>query len=100
MQAVASVVLPVFAIILCGYVAGQLRLLGSQSSDALNAFVYWVALPALFLRGLDHAPLASILDWDLIAAYLGATFLVFLLALAVARLLFRLPPDASALHAL
>jgi predicted permease len=44
-QAVLNVALPVFGIILCGYLAGRVKLLGAASSQALNAFVYWFALP-------------------------------------------------------
>ncbi len=76
------------------------RALGAASSDALNAFVYWVALPALFLRGLNRAPLDQILDWSLIAAYLGATLLVFCLSLAAGGILFKRNLSAASLHAL
>ena len=46
MEAVVNIVLPVFGIVLCGYAAGRMKLLGPASSEALNGFVYWVALPA------------------------------------------------------
>ena len=42
-----TTVLPVFAIILAGYLAARQGLLGPASSEALNAFVYAVALPPL-----------------------------------------------------
>ncbi len=100
MQTIVSVVLPVFGIVLCGYIAGRARVLGPASSEALNAFVYWVALPALFLRGLNRAPLDRILDWDVIVSFLGATFFIFALSLVAARLLFRQGLSAASLHAL
>jgi predicted permease len=100
MAPVASVVLPLFAVILCGYIAGWWRLLGPQSSEALNAFVYWIALPALFLRGLNLAPLERILDGPLIAAYLAAAFALFALAFATARLVFGARVDAASLYAM
>lgn len=100
MQAVVSVVLPVFGIILCGYGVGRLRLLGAASSDALNGFVYWVALPALFLRSLSRAPLDRILDGPLIAAYLGATGALFVATFLFARLAFPGYTAAHSLHAL
>jgi predicted permease len=100
MESVVNVVLPVFGIVLCGYGAGRLKLLGPASSEALNGFVYWVALPALFLQGLSKAPLGLIFDWPLISAFLGGIVVVFVLAYVVARVLFPGTLGAHALHAL
>jgi len=38
--AIINVVLPVFAIMLAGYLSGRFRLLGDASSEALNRFVH------------------------------------------------------------
>ena len=100
MQAVINIVLPVFGIVLCGYAAGRLKLLGPASSEALNGFVYWVALPALFLQGLAKAPLGLIFDWPLIASFLGGIAVIFVLSFIAARLLFPGSLGAHALHAL
>jgi hypothetical protein len=40
MIAIVNVVLPVFGIILAGYLCGRFRVLGEASSEALNRFVY------------------------------------------------------------
>jgi predicted permease len=100
MESVANIVLPVFGIVLCGYAAGRLKLLGPGSSEALNGFVYWVALPALFLQGLSKAPLGLIFDWPLIAAFLLAIAVIFVVSMIVARLLFPGTLGAHSLHAL
>jgi predicted permease len=55
MSAVFNVVLPVFAIMLAGYLAGRFRVLGEPSSEALNRFVYFVALPALFFISMARS---------------------------------------------
>jgi len=100
MESVINIVLPVFGIVLCGYGAGRLKLLGPASSEALNGFVYWVALPALFLQGLSKAPLGFIFDWPLIGAFLSGIAAIFILSLIVARMLFPGRLGAHALHAL
>jgi predicted permease len=41
MRAIFDVILPVFGIILTGYFSGRIKLLGPDSSDALNKFCYW-----------------------------------------------------------
>ncbi|MDH3230625.1 MAG: hypothetical protein OEN55_12615 [Alphaproteobacteria bacterium] len=43
MHAFVNVALPVFGIILAGYLAGRAGLLGGESSRALTGFVYYVA---------------------------------------------------------
>lgn len=100
MEAVVSVVLPIFGIILCGYATGRLKLMGPATSDALNGFVYWVALPALFVQGLAKAPLERILDLSLVGAFLGGIAYVFVMAFVVARIFFPGRLGALALHAL
>lgn len=100
MESVFGIVFPVFGIVLCGYGAGRIKLLGPASSEALNGFVYWVALPALFLQGLAKAPLDRILDWPLISAYLGGIAVIFALSFVVARLVFPGRIGALGLHAL
>ena len=66
MQAVLNVALPVFGIILCGYLAGRVKLLGASSSEALNAFVYWFALPPLIFIGMAETPVDRILNINFI----------------------------------
>lgn len=89
MAAILDVVLPVFAIILSGFVCGRLRLLGEGSSEALNKFVYWVALPALLFRAMVSVDLAVLFDWGYLGAYLGAQGITLLLAMAMGYWLFR-----------
>ena len=68
MQAVVNVVIPVFAIVLAGYLCGRFKLLGPGGSEALNGFTYYAALPALFFGSLAKVELAQIFNWS----YLGA----------------------------
>ena len=59
MSAVVDVALPVFAIMLAGYLAGRFRILGDTSSEALNAFVYWFALPPVLEDADKKVPSSS-----------------------------------------
>jgi malonate transporter len=83
MQVLWTIVLPVFGIILAGYLIGRLRLLGEGSSQALNGFAYWVALPALLLVSMTRVPVAQVLNLPFIVAFVGGTALTFALAAAV-----------------
>mgnify|MGYP001302783182 CR=1 FL=1 len=98
--AVLDVVLPVFGIVLAGWLCGRFGLLGQASSEALNRFVYFVALPALFFLSMAQAPVAEILNLPFLAAFGGGVLLVALLSLPVSRLAFRNGLGPSGLHAL
>ncbi|HEX2113485.1 MAG TPA: AEC family transporter [Alphaproteobacteria bacterium] len=88
MQAVVDVVLPVFGLILVGYLAGRLKLLGQESSEALNRFVYFFALPALLFIGMARVSAQDVLNLPFLAAFLGGIVIVFAIALVVARFAF------------
>jgi malonate transporter len=88
MQAVIDVVLPVFGLILVGYLAGRFKLLGQESSEALNRFVYFFALPSLLFVGMARVSAHEVLNLPFLAAFMGGIVIVFALALAVARFAF------------
>lgn len=88
MQAVVDVVLPVFGLILVGYLAGRFRLLGQESSEALNKFVYFFALPALLFVGMARVPAHDVLNLPFLAAFMGGIVIVFVLAVVVGRFAF------------
>ena len=48
MSAIVNVVLPIFGLILAGYVCRRSGRLGETASNELSRFVVWLALPALF----------------------------------------------------
>ena len=92
MDAVLNVALPVFAIILAGAAAGRARILGPASSEALNAFVYWIALPPLLFLAMAGSPVQQVLHLPFIGAFLGGALAVWGLAAAAGRLVQRAPP--------
>lgn len=93
MSAVVNVALPVFAIIGLGYLAGRLRLLGEASSEALNAFVYWVALPAILFLAMAATPVSESLNWPFIGAFLGGTLAAWLAGAVVGQLVHAPKPS-------
>lgn len=100
MSAVLQVVLPVFGIVLAGYLAGRRGLLGAASSEALNRFVYYVALPALFLISMARVEIGEILNVPFLLAIGGAQFATFALAVGGAALLFPARLGTLSLHGL
>lgn len=100
MESVVNVVLPVFAIMAAGYAAGRLGLLGPASSQALNGFVFWCALPALFFGSMARVPTEQIFNVPYLIAYGGSALATFALALAVAVFAFPNRFGVLSMHAL
>jgi len=86
-QAILNVALPIFGVILAGYLAGRWRILGGDSTAALNAFVSYFALPVLFFGTLARTPVAAVLDPRLMAGFglvVLATFAIGMLSTRLA----------------
>jgi malonate transporter and related proteins len=89
MDALINVVLPVFGIILTGYLSGHFEALGPDSAAALNRFVFYFALPAALFVITARAPIDKIFNWPFIGAFVSGALLTLLIALIVARFWFN-----------
>jgi predicted permease len=88
MGPILNVVFPIFAIMAAGYAAGRFRLLGTESSEALNRFVYFIALPALFFVSMARVSLAEVFNLPFLGAYGGGAAVTFVIAVVVAKYAF------------
>jgi malonate transporter len=100
MSAVVNVAVPVFAIMLAGYLSGRFRILGESSSEALNAFVYWFALPPIMFLSIATVPLSSVFNWPFIWAYALGMVLVAVPMFVLARFVFPNSLAGLTLHSL
>lgn len=100
MGAIVTVILPVFGIMLAGYLAGRFRLLGDASSEALNRFVYFVSLPALFFVSLARVPVDEVFNGPFLAAFGGGLLGTFGVALLIGAFVFPNRLAALGLHGL
>lgn len=89
MDALLTVSVPVFGLIGCGYLAARFGVLGPQSSEALNRFVYYFALPAMLFIFVARAPLEEIFYWPFLAAWGGSLALTYALTAVIGRFLLR-----------
>lgn len=88
MGPILNVVLPIFAIMAAGYASGHFRILGSASSEALNRFVYFIALPALFFVSMARVSLEEVFNLPFLGAYGGGAAATFVIAFVVAKIAF------------
>lgn len=100
MDALVNVVVPVFAIIAAGYLAGRTGVLGDDSAAALNRFVYYFALPPVLFVFPARQPIGEVLNGPFIAAFLSGAAATLALALLVNRLWYRHPPPVFAMQGL
>ena len=87
MNTVIDVALPIFAVIFVGYLTGRVGVLGPASSEALNRYVYWVALPALLFFFIARIPLSDLINWGFLGAFFGSSLVVWAMGMLVGRLL-------------
>jgi malonate transporter and related proteins len=81
---VLSVVVPVFALILAGFIAGKNGKLGPNASTEINRFVVWLALPAQLFNFTANSDWQTLWQPGFIIAFSAGCFAVF-----IALLLYR-----------
>lgn len=100
MSAVVDVALPVFAIMFAGFLAGRFRILGETSSEALNAFVYWFALPPVLFLSMATVPLGDVFNWPFIWTFILGMAAVALPSILIAKIFFPNSFSGLTLHGL
>lgn len=87
-QVFFTAILPVFAVVLIGFLAGRQKLFTQDAAIAVNRFVFLIAVPALLFRLVSSAPLQAF-PWNAAIAYLIVEAVIMSLGAAMARWLFR-----------
>jgi predicted permease len=87
MQSIFETVLPIFGLVLCGYLVGRRGSMSEEAIKGLNTFVFNFAIPALLFRAMARG--VGPIDFAIVGAYFSTVLVTFVLALALARLAFR-----------
>jgi predicted permease len=80
---IADLILPVFAVILTGWIVGYTGYLSRTLSNALIHFAYNIAMPALLIVTIAQEPSHSLINWRFLAAFGGGSLLCFLLVFGI-----------------
>src|ERR1700760_648263 len=83
---IADLILPVFAVILSGWIVGYTGYLSRALSDALIHFAYNIAMPALLIVTIAQEPSRSLINWRFLIAFGGGSLLCFLLVFGIMSL--------------
>ena len=82
MHTVLAVVLPIFALILVGYVCRKTNRLGERAASEINRMVVWLCLPALLFKVTATTTLEQIWQPGFIISFGAGTLAVFVATLA------------------
>jgi malonate transporter and related proteins len=91
---------PLFALVALGYALIRLAGLPHAFADALNRFVFTVALPVMLFRMMSGFSRLPAVDARLLAAFFGSCLMVFLAGRLLAWRVFRLDGVAQSVFAL
>lgn len=98
MQTILNVALPIFAIMVLGYVCGHYNILGKAATKSLNDFVFLIALPPAIFLFTARAEFSSIFNGPFISAYLLGMVPTVLLAALAARFVYGQNNHRTAYH--
>lgn len=73
----AGTILPIFAIILTGWLAGATGYIPRTLAAPLMRFAYYVAMPALVFLTIADESLHALLDWRFLGAFGGGSLICF-----------------------
>ena len=101
LSATLTVLIPVLFVVLLGYVAGRAKAFDTEQIAGINELALDYALPASLFVGVVTIPRTQLMhDLSFVLVVLAALVGVYLAALAVGILVFRLAARAAALFAL
>ena len=100
MHAVLDIVLPVFGLVLLGYLLARTPLLSADGIRGLSNFVFYVAIPVLLFRSVSTLKVPDAIDPLLPVAYFVATLSLYAVALFAGRKGIGLGTDSAALFAM
>jgi malonate transporter len=94
-----DIVLPMFGLMLCGYVSARLGLFRGEAVRGLSIFVFVFAIPALLFRGITGGTPSGGDQLTIVYAYFLGCLLIFGASMLVGRLVFRLGLQEQAVMA-
>jgi predicted permease len=83
MEAILSVTIPFFALVLCGYLAAHRHVLPESAIPGLNTFVLYFALPCLLFRFGSGTPIFDLLNPVVLGVWLLAAAIIVFFTIAL-----------------
>jgi malonate transporter len=88
-----NIILPVFGLILVGYIAGRTSILPAVAVRGIANAATYIMIPVLLFRSMIGDGTAPNMEPSIVFAYFGGCLIILILALICGRILFRLRLD-------
>ena len=95
MHAVLNSALPIFALILTGFICGYFGVFDRTATDNLNRFAVYLALPSLMFVAMSKITSDQVSELGFVGAFVGGFSASFAVAFAISRLRGRRVANAS-----
>ena len=95
MQAVLNSALPIFALILTGFICGYFGVFDRVATDNLNRFAVYLALPSLMFVAMSKITPDQVRQFGFVAAFCGGFAVSFAVAFTISRFRGRRVANAS-----
>ncbi|MFQ0999200.1 AEC family transporter [Gilliamella sp. BG6] len=92
--------LPLFILILLGYLAVKIGRWQKTVTDSLTKFTFYIAFPIMLFQIMSHFSEQSQIDIKVLFVFFGGSFIVFAFGCLVASKLFKLTGSESTLFAM
>lgn len=87
---ILNAVVPLFSLIILGFVAGKRRWIDAAGVKALVGFIFNIAMPALLFRLVVVSDITGLIDPGFLLAHISAQFAAAVIGALLGRALFRL----------
>ena len=85
MDVILDITLPIFLLIIMGFIAVRVNILPRTVTDALGAFILNLSVPALIITSLANSPLHKVISPLFFIAYAGGSITVYLLVFIISK---------------
>jgi malonate transporter and related proteins len=82
---VSDIILPVFGLVVLGFVAGRLNWMTESAIEGLSTFVFTFAIPVMLFRMMATTEIPEVIPWSYLIAYYGITLGLFFSTLLSGR---------------
>jgi len=87
---VVEIIIPIFGLLMIGYITVMLRWFDQTAIRGLTRFVFDFAVPMLLLRTVSTAQLPEDIPWNFLGSYYLGTMLVLISGLVLTRFMYRI----------
>lgn len=91
-----QIVLPIFAVVLIGWLVGRFDIIKGERVNGLADFTFFIAIPALMFRSVVRNIRWETADPGVLVAYFGSGLVIYAIALVIGLRVFRIKFEEAA----